>query len=361
MGAIARPPSTLVSSLGLSSFYSKYFDVDGLPILASPRTSDCALREAAYIVRNILGPRQEILRAMAKNRVRLVVMAPSEMTTDVPEHADLTPKAYWDRRARGLGATAERPAVSTGEENLLDLRGDPYATENVLVHEFAHSIHTLGMSSIDPTFDTRLAAEYENAKRKGLWQGTYAMENRNEYWAEGAQSWFDCNRVDDSEHGPIDTREKLKAYDPGLARLLDEVFGDRPWRYTKPWRRLARERAHLAGFDPSTAGVFAWPATARIAVDATTPLPWLAPAEAPSATPSGTTAATSVLFVNRRAKEVSISWVDFAGKAKHYATIRPGRSHAQQTFVGHVWIVSEGERTLGAVVAAQAPGRVDVR
>ena len=38
----------------------------------------------------------------------------------------MTPKAYWDKRARGLGATPERPAVSCGEENLLNLQGDWY-------------------------------------------------------------------------------------------------------------------------------------------------------------------------------------------------------------------------------------------
>lgn len=51
-------------------------------------------------------------------------MAQDEMTTDVPEHCDLRPKDYWDRRARRLGATDARPAVSCGEENLLCLPGD---------------------------------------------------------------------------------------------------------------------------------------------------------------------------------------------------------------------------------------------
>ncbi|MFQ5808669.1 MAG: alpha/beta hydrolase [Armatimonadota bacterium] len=31
-------------------------------------------------------------------------MSEDEFTTDVPEHSDLEPAAYWDRRARGLGA-----------------------------------------------------------------------------------------------------------------------------------------------------------------------------------------------------------------------------------------------------------------
>ena len=58
-------------------------------------------------------------------------------------------------------------------------------------------------------FDKRLMAAYEHAKTNGLWKGTYAMQNRMEYWAEGAQSWFDTNRANDNEHGPVDTRDKI--------------------------------------------------------------------------------------------------------------------------------------------------------
>jgi hypothetical protein len=157
--------------------------------------------------------------------------------------------------------------VSCGEENLLDLPGDPYAQENILVHEFAHTVHELGMRTLDATFDERLRAAFEHAKEAGLWQGTYAMQNRSEYWAEAAQSWFDCNRADDAEHGPIDTRAELRDYDPGIAVLLAEVFGDRPWRYTKPGERPAAERAHLAGFDRALAGRFAWPEKATAAAE----------------------------------------------------------------------------------------------
>ena len=56
-------------------------------------------------------------------------MAHNEYTTHIPEHRDLQPRLYWNRRARGLGATPERPAVSRGEENLLGYVNDPYASK----------------------------------------------------------------------------------------------------------------------------------------------------------------------------------------------------------------------------------------
>jgi len=79
----------------------------------------------------------------------------------------------------------------------------------------------------------------------------YAGKNRSEYWAEGVQNWYDTNRTMDHDHNHIHTREQLKAYDPGLAKLCEDVLGDSPWRFVSP-----RERAgsgHLKDFDPAKA------------------------------------------------------------------------------------------------------------
>jgi hypothetical protein len=355
---VAPPPAPLVAQWGLSPFYTKHVAVGGMPVLASAKVSDYALAEAAFLIGQMVGHRPEILRALATNRVRFAIMAASEMTTDLPEHSDLAPRDYWNRRARGLGATRARPAVSCGEENLLGLPGDPYAAENILIHEFAHAIHEMGMSVVDPTFDRRLRGAFAEAKEKGLWRGTYAMQNHHEYWAEAAQSWFDCNRANDREHGPVDTRDKLKPYDPGVARLLTEVFGERPWRYAKPARRPETERAHLAGFDVAKAGRFAWPQSAAPLESQGELLTWLAPDQVPGASPRGGAQATTLLFVNRRAKEITLAWVDFNGRRKDFGTVRPGLTRLLHTFAGHVFAVSEGERTLGFVAGTPAAGRV---
>ncbi|MCS6859973.1 MAG: hypothetical protein NZT92_06605, partial [Abditibacteriales bacterium] len=256
---VSLPPEDLRARLNLSPFYKKYLNAGGLPVVSSEKVSDFALKEAAYIVQQMLAGRQDVLDAIAQQKVRLVVMAPTEMTTDIPEHSDLKPKDYWDRRARGLGATTARPAVSCGEENLLEYAGDPYAAENILVHEFGHVIHEFGMKAVDPTFDRRLKEAYEKAMRAGRWKNTYAATNHHEYWAEGVQSWFDTNRENDSVHNHVDTRAELKGYDPELAQLLHEVFGDRAWRYVKPSKRQPPS-PHLVGYNPKNAPQFQWPA-----------------------------------------------------------------------------------------------------
>jgi len=251
-------PETVRAQFNLAGFYQKYVDLEGFPIVSSSRVSDYALLEAAWIVRHMLTNRSDILQAMASNNVRLAVMAWNEFTTDIPEHSDLKSAVYWDRRARGLGATRARPAVSCAEENLLCYPGDPYATENILVHEFSHAIHEMGMNSVDPTFDKRLRAAFASAKEKGLWKKTYAGSNPSEYWAEGAQAWFDDNRENDGLHNHVNTRAELKEYDVELARLCGEVFGDGAWRYVKPMRRTEADRAHLRGHDFSKGPQFKW-------------------------------------------------------------------------------------------------------
>jgi hypothetical protein len=249
-------PAELRQSWRLSDFYQKCLVARGLPILASARVNDYALKEAAYLVDKMLAGRDDLRQALIKHRIRVVVMAYNERTTDVPEHSDLKPPEYWDRRARGLGATRIRPAVSCGEENLLEYPGDPYRGENILIHEFAHTIHQIALREVDAAFDGRLAHAYSEAMKAQRWQNTYAATNRSEYWAEGVQSWFHCNRTNDRQHNHVNSREVLRQYDPPLARLLEEVFRNNTWVYTPPSQRTSPE--HLRGFDRRLAPTFRW-------------------------------------------------------------------------------------------------------
>ncbi len=240
----------------LDPFYAKYISAGGYPIVSSAHVNDYALKEAAYLINMMLAKRPDVRNAMIQSGSRCVVMAHNEFTTDIPEQRQMHPKNYWDARARGLGGSRKDPLCSCAEENLLGFRGDPYSTENILIHEFAHNIHLRGLVNIDATFDDRLKQSYDHAMAAGLWAGKYASVNHAEYFAEGVQSWFDNNRQPDHDHNHVDTRAELKEYDPGLAAICEEVFGDTRLVYTKPATRL---HGHLSGYDPSTAPTFKWP------------------------------------------------------------------------------------------------------
>lgn len=249
---VVAPPA----ELKVDPFHKKYISAHGYPIVASERVNDYALKEAAYLVNLMLDKRPDVREAMIKSGSRLCIIAYNEFTTDLPEFAWLQPKDYWDARARGTGGSKTDPYCSCGEENLLGYPGDPYSTENILIHEFAHNIHLRGMVNVDPTFDRRLKETYDRAMAAGLWKGTYAATNHHEYFAEGVQSWFDNNRENDHDHNHVNTRQELLEYDPGLAEMCREVFRDTELVYTKPATRL---KDHLAGYDPSQAPRFVWP------------------------------------------------------------------------------------------------------
>jgi len=221
-------PEEIVKKFKLdTTFYKKHIDYRGFSIMSSEKVSDAGLIEARYLIDKLLGEREDILKGMIKSGCRFMVMAPTEMTTDVPEqrHLKNDTKTNWDTRARGLGGKLS----SCGEENLLNLKGDRYKQENILIHEFNHAIHQHGLRVADPKFDARLREVYKKAMAKDLWKGTYVATNHSEYWAEAAQAYFDCMRP---QFG-ANTREKLQKYDPDLFALVDEVYKQSKFRYVR--------------------------------------------------------------------------------------------------------------------------------
>ena len=253
------PPSAAVrAAFDLDPFYQQWIDVEGFPVIASAKVNPYAVKEAAWLLRKMIGHRQDILRALVLNKVRFTVIGYTEMTTDIPEYSDRRPAFYWDRRQRGSGGS-KNSAVSCTEENLLDFPGDTAPNAFQLIHEFAHAIHHMGLETVDPSFDERLSRVYEAAMRKGLWSGTYAASNRSEYWAEGTHAWIDPKGGSSFKgaHGG-NTRAELKTYDPDLATLLTEIYGDGEWRYTLIVTRT--HLPHLQGFDPQENPTFRWPA-----------------------------------------------------------------------------------------------------
>ena len=256
---VTAVPKKTAENLKLDKFYKKHIDLNGFSIVSSEKVNDYALLEAAYLVKNILQNRPGILKKLAENKIRFAIMAHDEFTTDVPEHSDLKPAKFWNRRARGLGPSKARPVVSCGEENLLCFDGDPYTQENLLIHEFAHAIHHMAINHIDPEFDKKLKIAYENAMKKGLWKDKYAATNRAEYWAEAVQSYFDDNRLPDHDHNHVNTRKELFEYDRPLANLVKEQLGDIKWKYKKIADRKKKEKKHLEGYDNSKTKKFTWP------------------------------------------------------------------------------------------------------
>ncbi|MFO0825124.1 MAG: hypothetical protein U0792_18715 [Gemmataceae bacterium] len=222
----------------LDTYYAKYATAGELVVVGSNNVDDGAIVVAADTVSQMLSCRPDLLKVLVAAQVRVAVIGKDEKTTDLPEYAELRTKAdFWNKRSRGLGATAAAPASSVGEENLLGLAGDRYKGESILVHEFAHTFHTMALNAVDRKFEPRLKEAYTKAMKKGLWEKTYAAIDYIEYWAEGVQSYFDANLASptpDGIHNDIATRDALKKYDPDLYELIDTTLKSPKWKWTPP-------------------------------------------------------------------------------------------------------------------------------
>ncbi|MGV8094603.1 MAG: hypothetical protein AB2L24_22340 [Mangrovibacterium sp.] len=223
---ITSPPD----SLKLDRFYKKYLTANGIAITSSWRVPDSALVQAWKIIKFMTGHLpHEVLDAMVKVKTRVTVMGRYEGTTDVPEHAHLANDTTlnWDLRARGLGGDLELPLTSCAEENLLCYQIDKYHAEDILIHEFAHTIHGVGILPLYPEFNDLLQEKLDRAIGQGKYKRTYAAENIWEYWAEGVQNWFNVNAEvprPDGKHNWVNTRDEMKKYDPELYQIIGNYF-----------------------------------------------------------------------------------------------------------------------------------------
>ena len=239
---VTAPPD----SLKLDPFYRKYADAFGIPITSSEKVPNTALLMARDIVNYMLMKRMDIREALIDRGARVLVMAETEMETDLPERSDwkkparddrrltpgerenydkpggiasMTDKEYWNKRARGMGGTV----TSCAEENLLGYPNTRYYGENILVHEFSHNIMG-ALRQADPALYAEIEPAYEAAKAKGMYKGQYAINTVAEYWAEGSQWWFWSNYEFYDGEMRVQSPQDLKAYDPTLYSILERVY-----------------------------------------------------------------------------------------------------------------------------------------
>jgi len=124
------------------------------------------------------------------------------------------------------------PVGCNAEEDVLCYLDDLYPEMDITVHEFGHSLHWLGFGQLWPEFQIDLDACYNNAYANSLWGwgyvGAYAMQNSDEYFAQGLMSYFDVQWPYDQD-APTN-RDQLFAMDPQFASFIDR------WMYQNNWR-----------------------------------------------------------------------------------------------------------------------------
>jgi hypothetical protein len=245
---VTEIPEKIREEFNIKPFYKKCAIIRGIPVIGSENVSDFAFLECAWTLDHLLHARKLPYDALIKAKSKIGIIAVTEYTMDIPENQNprmMAKGAYNDGRSRGLGGLK---LTTCAEENLLNLKGDKYTRENITIHEHAHTIAS-AIRQVQPEWYERLKEAQKAAKERGDYGNSYAISNEQEYWAEGAQCWFDCANARNA--GGASNRAELKAKDPALAELLSEVYGDGDWRYVKTMNRPAEDTKHLAGMDRS--------------------------------------------------------------------------------------------------------------
>lgn len=217
----------------------------GILIKGSKVVQPYSLEVAAKICDLMLEKHPEIGDKLVERGCEVAVFGLEYDAYDVPEHR----MGYWlaTRHVAGFGGDAEVPTTSISEANLIRLRSGRYATayphEMVLVHEFGHAVHLVGINFLDDqTLAGQVRDAYRHAVDEGLWHDSYAISNYEEYFATLSTIWFDVMQegVDgrwDGIRGPVNTREELEEYDPVGFRLMAAVYPakslSRPWRWNQ--------------------------------------------------------------------------------------------------------------------------------
>ncbi|WP_339318735.1 hypothetical protein [Paenibacillus sp. FSL R10-2734] len=225
-------------------FYSCHTNTSsGILIKSSFHVSREAHRKAAQIIDILLAKAPEIAHTMSALNAQLAIYGKTEDVYDLPEHRG---GADMNRPVEGFGGIPENPVTTISEKNVLRITEGPnqtrYLNECILVHEFAHAIHLIGINHLkDSQLKVELEAAYHHAREANLWPNTYAISNHEEYFATLTTIWFNvmAESIDgswDGIRGPINRRSELEIYDPAAYNLLAKIYDNKglpaPWQDT---------------------------------------------------------------------------------------------------------------------------------
>jgi hypothetical protein len=68
-----------------------------------------------------------------------------------------------------------------------------------------------------------------------------------------------------------------------------------------------------------------------------------------------------IVFHNMTQTPLTLTWLDFNGRRVSYATLEPGQSHRQQTYVTHPWLALDADGRCVTAYLPRVPGEYTVR
>ena len=194
--------------------YSKYIDAGGIAIIGDRHVLDrffYAAREIVLVMTSKHPEIREYLLPSTKHR-QVLVYGNLWGLVSIPEMSTY----FLSKESAGKHGFCSEFCASTVWTFQYE-KG--YLIMHVFVHEFGHAMHK-AIQQIDPTFNDRLEAAYEDALETGSRWGPndHILSNMGEYWAGGVVEWFyDLTQVEIPEW-----RANFLETDPLLYALLEE-------------------------------------------------------------------------------------------------------------------------------------------
>jgi von Hippel-Lindau disease tumor suppressor protein len=326
--SIAGEPAITLLNPPDRGFFSKQIVVKGIPIKAHADVDDDALLEARWRIGRMLEHAPAVAANLVDVGAELHIIGKNQVTSDLPYLRHWKGKAYEsygktfesiDARTRGVGGLL----ASCGEENLLKLPSDRYRDHrDICTHEFAHTVLGFGLS---PDVREIVRRQFKKSTAAGLWKTAYASTNDDEFFAELSMWYFDSR----GDIGHITPKPQVgpawfRTYDPGAFAVLDGIYSGRTRVARTVWEKLVAR----------------------------------SPADEHKMRALSSANPTVVAFDNRTSSDLSLFFLDVAGKRKSYGKIRAGERMAQHTFATHPWLLVRPDgRAVAIFVATKNHGR----
>lgn len=220
---IISPPS----EVNLNSYYKKYLNCGGIPIIGSEAVPDEAMYLAEETLNFMLNGLNSIKSKLISDGNYVALYPEGSIITELPDPFVATASNSGAYTWTGPGANDLR-ALASDVSSLLCNPNVGFG--HTLVHEIAHMIHVGGILRLDSGFQSDLEGSFNSAMSAGKWNNTYASSNPQEYLAEAATIWYGVNWIGpvggDGWRNEIGTRTELQNYDAGIYTLLNTKFND---------------------------------------------------------------------------------------------------------------------------------------
>lgn len=236
-----------VYEVAYENYYTQFYTAKcGIVCQSSDDVAYDSLKAAGDMIDIMLAKTDTGIPAeLVKNKAKMALYGPHENAYFIPEHRYAwNPEMYY---VEGYGGNFYNNCVSSiAERNVIRaLTGDvqtAYRNENILVHEFGHSVKLVGMDALeDKTLKNEFSALYKSRIKAGMWPNTYAGSNPDEFFATMCTIWFnvmdDVKDWNDGVRSPINTREELKEYDPETYAFFEKIFPS-DLALAEPWTNI---------------------------------------------------------------------------------------------------------------------------